>query len=287
MCGTGAVARWSSLFGGAFNPDITDLIDTERPIAIGGYSKIFVMRQDGVDFAVKQVSNKYSVFFRKEIDALQKIQPHPNLITFYQYQIMTMHSYIVLEMASTDLYEYCVAVGFAQNEDQTRTMFNMMLSAVLHIHDSWVAHRDIKLENWLIMENRVIKLTDFGLSYIYKSAVRELLTDVVGSKLYCSPEISERKPYDGFQCDAWSLCICLFALTAAIFPYSKDTFNKFYNNTENLVDDLKRCYNQDIEMSGALSDFFQDCIASDSRLTVPEMAKHPWVTNEDGCQTDP
>ena len=280
MCVCCTAAQWSSLLWGEYNPDITDLIDIERPIARGGYSKIFVMRRDGVDFAVKRVSNKYSAIFRTEVDALQKLQPHPNLILFHRYQIMTTHSYIVLEMASTDLYEYSVAAGIVRTESQTRTMFHMMLSAVLHIHNLWVAHRDIKLENWLIMENRVIKLSDFGLSYTYKTAVRELLTDVVGSKFYCLPEIRMGKPYDGFQCDAWCLCICLFALITNVFPYSHDTFIRFYNITENLVCDLRRCHEHDFDMPDSLCDFFQTCIGSESRLTVSQMAKHPWVLTD-------
>ena len=79
-----------------------------------------------------------------------------------------------------------------------------MLSAVRYLHEQGIAHRDLKLENFLFEQpgmHSPLKLIDFGLSKHFDE--KESMHQVVGSAYYTAPEVLGGN-YD-FKCDIWSL----------------------------------------------------------------------------------
>ncbi len=62
-----------------------------------------------------------------------------------------------------------------------------MLSALSYSHDNGVIHRDIKPANLLIMDNRQVKVTDFGIARIDTSHLTQT-GNIIGSPSYMSPE---------------------------------------------------------------------------------------------------
>jgi calcium-dependent protein kinase len=90
-----------------------------------------------------------------------------------------------------------------------------MLSAVRYLHEQGIAHRDLKLENFLFEQpgmHSPLKLIDFGLSKHFDP--KESMHQVVGSAYYTAPEVLGGN-YD-FRCDIWSLvstsctCVCVY-----------------------------------------------------------------------------
>jgi serine/threonine protein kinase len=49
-----------------------------------------------------------------------------------------------------------------------------MLAGLRHLHTQKIIHRDIKPENFLLDDNLVPKLCDFGLARNYETPVRQL-----------------------------------------------------------------------------------------------------------------
>ena len=72
----------------------------------------------------------------------------------------------------------------------TRTVFSQILSAVSFLHDKGFAHRDIKLENFLLDNEGRVKLIDFGLS---KNFHKSTLSTYCGSPGYAAPELVKNK----------------------------------------------------------------------------------------------
>ena len=72
-------------------------------------------------------------------------------------------------------------------------------SAVLSLHDASVAHRDLKLENFVLRDDNSLCLVDFGVSAVYHKRTGGLLTagssaTLVGSTFYAAPELMRRAP---------------------------------------------------------------------------------------------
>ncbi len=87
-----------------------------------------------------------------------------------------------------------------------------MLAILLVLEQKNIVHRDIKLENILLVddsENLGIKLVDFGLA-TYKG-VRNV-SHRCGTPGYAAPEILSRKSYNLDKVDIYSLGVVLYIL---------------------------------------------------------------------------
>lgn len=69
-------------------------------------------------------------------------------------------------------------------------------------------HRDIKLENVLVISDSIVKLSDFG-SCIHTLAKRR--KSIVGTYSNISPEMLQKKEYDN-TVDIWALGILIYEL---------------------------------------------------------------------------
>ena len=91
-----------------------------------------------------------------------------------------------------------------------------------------ICHRDLKLENILIDERNNVKLIDFGFSIC--TAPDQKLKIFCGTPSYMAPEIVQKKDYNGFATDIWSLGVILYVILSGNYPFKgqneKDLFAK-------------------------------------------------------------
>ena len=89
------------------------------------------------------------------------------------------------------------------------------------MHSRGIAHRDIKLENFVFKgtgDQKVIKLLDFGLSKKFIVDNKRIrLFKILGTPNYVAPEVLTGD-YDE-KCDIWSAGILLLYLLTKKFPY--------------------------------------------------------------------
>jgi serine/threonine-protein kinase len=94
-------------------------------------------------------------------------------------------------------------------------------------HALGIVHRDIKPSNlWLVAEQRLIKVLDFGIAKMGSTEAREDYTDtltasttVLGSPAYMSPEQIRRASNVDARADIWALGVVLFELLTGKFPF--------------------------------------------------------------------
>ena len=119
---------------------------------------------------------------KREIEVLKLCQ-HPNIIRLLDVFENPEYIYIVLEhMAGGDLFNYLEKREFKITEDKARQIAHMIASALYYLHSYGIVHRDLKLENILMVDtsnDSELKIVDFGLSKIL--GPNETSTDPFGT----------------------------------------------------------------------------------------------------------
>ena len=88
-------------------------------------------------------------------------------------------------------------------------------------HDSYIIHRDIKPQNIMILENGLIKITDFGIAMALNSTQLTQTNSVMGSVHYLPPEQACGKGAT-IQSDVYSMGILMYELLTGQLPFRGD-----------------------------------------------------------------
>ena len=131
-----------------------------------------------------------------------------------------------------------------------------------------VLHRDLKLQNILIHQNKV-KLADFGFSRLLDET--EFAKTILGSPLNMAPEILEAVPYTS-KADIWSLGVCFYQLLFGRFPYVGSDLNDLYWNIKK--GDLE--FPEEVSISSEAKDIIQRMLIADpeNRISWFEIFSH-------------
>ncbi|BGP41908.1 hypothetical protein JCM10449v2_005903 [Rhodotorula kratochvilovae] len=100
--------------------------------------------------------------------------------------------------------------------------FKQILQGVAYLHSMGVAHRDIKPENLLLDAKGHVKITDFGVSDVFRMCwerTTHLSKGLCGSEPYISPEQFERTEYDARLVDVWAVAIVYYCCTFSELPW--------------------------------------------------------------------
>ena len=113
-----------------------------------------------------------------------------------------------------------------EKEKIIKEFFKQIFSAMGYLHRNHMAHRDIKLENILLDNNKTIKIIDFGFG-MYNPENR-LQNFFCGTPNYMSPEIASKRYYKGQNSDLWSLGVLLYKMCCADFPFKGNKEKDLY-----------------------------------------------------------
>ena len=209
----------------------------------------------------------------REVAMLQRLSDakHPSLVKFYGHvhpenvkagevraegrdlplpkPHTTCHALVMEAVRGGELFDHVVKRE-GLNEREAAPLYAQMCDAVHAAHGLGITHRDLKLENVLLVRKAnapapkgseeagpdgrppsSIKLIDWGLAHQHAigsdgTALPEKLHSRCGSRSYMAPEVTNRDisatvGYDGFAADVWSLGVCLFAMHLAFFPFEQ------------------------------------------------------------------
>ncbi|XP_061370751.1 CBL-interacting serine/threonine-protein kinase 14-like isoform X2 [Gastrolobium bilobum] len=249
-------------------------------LGVGGFAKVYHARNVNTmeSVAVKAVSkrkvqkNGYMAHVEREVSIMRRLR-HPHTVELFEVLATKTKIYFVMEFASGgDLFGVMAAEG-RFTEDLSRRYFRQLISAVKHCHSRGVFHRDLKLDNILVDENKNIKVSDFGLGSIKDPTRPEgLLHTVCGTPAYVAPEILARKGYDGATVDVWSCGVVLFVLTAGYLPFNDYNITVLY----------RKIYRGQFRFPKWTSNELRNLLSRlldtnpNTRITVDEIMRDPW-----------
>lgn len=108
--------------------------------------------------------NKSIQFFRGELEALFNMK-HPNIIRLLGVEFESNEvSSLILEYVEGETLDKYIHKHQALSEKSIKLFTRQIVEAVAHMHAKLVMHRDIKSSNVMVVNERWIKVIDFGMA---------------------------------------------------------------------------------------------------------------------------
>lgn len=198
----------------------------DKNLGQGSYAvvKLATEKSSGEKVAIK-IYEKYKLAdprkmknVRREIQLLKQMD-HPYIIKLHDSFENSKQIHLVMEyIGKQSLHGFLKAKTAKKVEEpEARKIIQQICKGLSYCHAKHIVHRDLKLENILIDDNKNIKIIDFGFSV--SVAPDKTLNIFCGTPSYMAPEIVSKKNYKGHATDTWSLGILLFALLCGHFPF--------------------------------------------------------------------
>ncbi|XP_014282290.1 serine/threonine-protein kinase NIM1 [Halyomorpha halys] len=167
-----------------------------------------------------KLTPKAKKMLAKEISSMESVH-HKNIIRLFEVVETYTKLHLVMEFVNGgELYHRLTTDG-KMKEPEAKQAFAQILSAVKHIHERNIIHRDIKAENVFCGPRGIVKLGDFGFST--KVSGGEELKTFCGSPPYAAPELFKDDSYSGPPVDIWALGVLLFFMLTGQMPFPADS----------------------------------------------------------------
>jgi len=165
-----------------------------------------------------------------------------------------------------DLFDY-VSKRKRLNENESKKILLQIIDSLEHCESRAVFHRDVKLENILIVPTTLqTTLIDFGCGAFAKE---ENFTDFAGTPQYYPPEWFLERQYNGHEQTIWSLGVLLYSLVTGRLPFA---------STEEIC--ARRVHwPESAHLSPKLKNLVESMLDKNAarRITMPKIKKHPWL----------
>lgn len=189
------------------------------------------------DVDSEQCSEIKTRFFR-EAEAAGRLS-HPNIVRVYDVGEDKDTAYMAMEMLDgVDLIKHCTK-GALLPFGEVLKLVTRVGEALDYAHSNGVVHRDIKPANIMLLQNKEIRVTDFGIARVMESSKTQTGM-VLGTPSYMSPEQIAGRKVDG-RSDLFSLGVVFFELLTGERPFKGDTIaTLMYNITSTPPTPIKK-----------------------------------------------
>lgn len=159
--------------------------------------------------------------FKNESKAIAVLS-HPNIVKVYDVSFGDLIQYIVMEyIEGITLKEYIERTGNLSWNDAVSFAIQI-LRGLQHAHDKGIVHRDVKPQNIMVLGDRTIKVTDFGIARFARNESQTITDKAIGSVHYISPEQAKGELTDE-KADIYSLGVIMYEMLTGSLPFEAES----------------------------------------------------------------
>jgi len=181
---------------------------------IGRTVAIKTMLTEGL---TSQEFQEFRARFQREARAAGVLS-HPNIVNVFDYGEDSGILYLIMEYLEGKSLEKLVEGQNILPIETIIPIYDQVCSALDHAHQHSIVHRDIKPANIMILDNGLVKVTDFGIAKMMSMGMTQA-GQVLGTPNYMSPEQVKGRQIDG-RSDIFSLGIILYDLVTGEMPFA-------------------------------------------------------------------
>ena len=208
---------------------INDRYQIIRTIGEGGMANVYLAYDTILDrnVAVKVLrgdlanDEKFVRRFQREALSASSLS-NPNIVEVYDVGEDNGEYYIVMEYVEGKHLKALLKKRGKLTVPEVVDITLQITNGLSVAHDSYIIHRDIKPQNILILENGLIKITDFGIAVAMNAAQLTQTNSVMGSVHYLPPEQANGTGAT-IKSDIYSLGILMYELLTGNLPFKGDS----------------------------------------------------------------
>ena len=207
---------------------INERYEIIKSIGEGGMANVYLAHDVILnrDVAIKVLrgdlenDEKFIRRFQREAKSVSDLSS-PNIVEVYDVGEEDGQHYIVMEYIEGKTLKQLVQKRGALTVPEVIDIMSQLTDGLAQAHDSYIIHRDIKPQNIMILDNGIIKITDFGIAMSMNATQLTQTNSVMGSVHYLPPEQAGGKSATT-KSDIYSAGILMYELLTGSVPFKGD-----------------------------------------------------------------
>ncbi len=207
---------------------INDRYEIIKSIGEGGMANVYLAKDTILErkVAIKVLrgdlenDEKFIRRFQREARSVSDLS-HPNIVEVYDVGEEEGQHYIVMEYIDGRTLKQLIQKRGALTVPEVIDIMTQLTDGLATAHEAYIIHRDIKAQNIMILDNGLIKITDFGIAMTLNATQLTQTNSVMGSVHYLPPEQAGGQTATT-KSDIYSSGILMYELLTGTLPFKGD-----------------------------------------------------------------
>ncbi|MBQ6495160.1 MAG: Stk1 family PASTA domain-containing Ser/Thr kinase [Bacilli bacterium] len=207
---------------------INDRYEIIKSIGEGGMANVYLAKDTILErnVAIKVLrgdlenDEKFIRRFQREARSVSDLS-HPNIVEVYDVGEEEGQHYIVMEYIEGRTLKQLIQKRGALTIPEVLDIMTQLTDGLSAAHKAYIIHRDIKPQNIMILDNGMIKITDFGIAMTLNATQLTQTNSVMGSVHYLPPEQAAGQTATT-KSDIYSSGILMYELITGNLPFKGD-----------------------------------------------------------------
>jgi len=187
---------------------------------------------------------EYEARFYQEAKAAGQLS-HANIVTIYDIGKSDDLAYMAMEYLEGKELRQMLAADTPIPIDKALDIGAQVAEGLHYAHERQIVHRDVKPANVMVLENGLIKITDFGIARMRNNEVKTMTGMILGSPKYMSPEQVSGKRTD-HRSDIFSIGVVVYEMLTGASPFVADNIHGIMYQTLNFNPPAPQTLNPDL-----------------------------------------